>query len=241
MSIERGPSKDKTWICFEDWDADMMVLSSNLHAKPDPPDKVVPRNHELGIDKLSKLANGKKAIDVMYDLVDDLPYRIDAQGVLNMGLLVMKTDAALAQFLAKDKCERSHPSSHAAEKPEWRPEWRRKQKRTTRRYRSPNREPDVPRTLEQTKRQLREWDVYGHMLLGPDHGLPRRVVRAKYNHFVMTFYGRRNVLGQVILDYPGKARYWALEFLSNPRFDIQDAIDPRVKTKTEKFGFTRGN
>jgi hypothetical protein len=103
MSIERSPNRNKVRVVFDDWDADMMVLSSKLHLKPDHPHEVVERNHEIGIDRLSKLPHGHEAIDALYELADDLKYRPDAQDVLRVGILVIRANYELNSLLRKRK------------------------------------------------------------------------------------------------------------------------------------------
>ena len=157
MITPKSGDENKVWVSFEDWDAHMYALASKIHMLPDPPGAPPFRNHDIGIDNLSKLPNGKRAIDLLFDLVDDLPYRPDADEVLRMGARLIAADAMLDQVVAQHK--REHP-------PKPRPTIKKGK---------------VPKTLAETKRQLREWDVLGQMLATRDPMvISKGAVRAKY-------------------------------------------------------------
>jgi hypothetical protein len=108
--------------------------------------------------------------------------------------------------------------------------------------------PDAPapeplvRSCQATRRRLLEWGVAKLFNEGTlKRGLAAHERAELYRLFIDQFYGRRNSLGQLILDHPDTARYWVLQFvqpygcLPPPNPSLESRFPPRQKNYGAKY------
>lgn len=84
-------------VSFEDWTPQMMALSSRLHQLPAPPGGK--RNHEIGVDRLSKTRSGATAVKLLFRYAGELEYCPTESEVVRLGLALVRTAADLDRVL----------------------------------------------------------------------------------------------------------------------------------------------
>src|SRR5262249_39571561 len=83
-------------LSFDDWTPQMMALSSRLHQLPSPPGRI--KNHEVGVDRLSKMRSGAVAVKLLFRHADELEYCPTESEVVRLGLALVRTMSVVRGF-----------------------------------------------------------------------------------------------------------------------------------------------
>jgi hypothetical protein len=100
----------------------------------------------------------------------------------------------------------------------------------------------ILKTLPETRRHLLEWGITEtFMRAAKGRGASQEQSVDLWRKFVRQYQGRRSTSGEVTLDYPSKARYWCLQFLSDNGWEPERYVPMRSRFPMHDPGTLAGS
>ena len=65
--------------------------------------------HEYGIDRLARMWQGRRAIDLLYDHAKELQYRPDEDEIIRLGKTLVRFERELGRLCSQARCNRPTP------------------------------------------------------------------------------------------------------------------------------------